>query len=408
MVDPISAGGFNFGLQLPTGPINTDISGFLQWPSYTLPLIVPENPTLPAGGFVDPCNFPLSPTIPSMEAVLSGNFLRRQTPAEQVDDILGILRTGDGNWSGGSLVAQCDVSLYPTLPSVQSMMASVLSGDFLRRPTTAEIADDIVGVLRPAEGNWTGPAASLCGFGPTLVGVDPSGVGVCSDLVTPGAVPDPSPLMPLIVDPSNPYTGPIITLFGGSASPLMPLIVDPSQPYTGPIIDLMGGSASPLMPFITDPNQPYDGPVIKLVNFRGVSSLWDSGESEARTDWSSICPITFCENDMRFADNGQAGSGPMGRRRRQRVARQRRRERLRCMSIRRPRLHSSTLGSCRTAESSTCPGTPACSITRTEGMKSCTAIRRLPRGGRRACLRRDLTSLWTRLLIRWRPPRASL
>ena len=109
LVDPISAGGFNFGLQLPTGPINTDISGFLQWPSYTLPLIVPENPTLPAGGFVGLCNFPLSPTIPSMEAVLSGNFLRRQTPAEQVDDILGILRTGDGNWSGGSLVSQCDV-----------------------------------------------------------------------------------------------------------------------------------------------------------------------------------------------------------------------------------------------------------------------------------------------------------
>ena len=54
-------------------------------------------------------NFPLSPTIPSMDAVLSGSFLRRQTPAEQVDDILGILRTGDGNWSGGSLVAQCDV-----------------------------------------------------------------------------------------------------------------------------------------------------------------------------------------------------------------------------------------------------------------------------------------------------------
>ena len=110
------------------------------------------------------CNFPLSPTIPSMEAVLSGNFLRRQIPAEQVDDILGILRTGDGNWSGGSLVAQCNVSLYPTLPSVQSMMATVLSGDFLRRPTTAEIADDIVGVLRPSEGNWTGPAASLCGL----------------------------------------------------------------------------------------------------------------------------------------------------------------------------------------------------------------------------------------------------
>ena len=28
LVDPISAAGFNFGLQLPTGPINTDISGF--------------------------------------------------------------------------------------------------------------------------------------------------------------------------------------------------------------------------------------------------------------------------------------------------------------------------------------------------------------------------------------------
>ena len=45
------------------------------------------------------------------------------------------------------------------------MMASVLSGDFLRRPTAVEIGDDIVGVLRPGEGNWTGPAASLCGFG---------------------------------------------------------------------------------------------------------------------------------------------------------------------------------------------------------------------------------------------------
>ena len=181
------------------------------------------------------------------------------------------------------------------------MMATVLSGDSLRRPTTAEIADDIVGVLRPSEGNWTGPAASLCGFGPTLVGVDPSGVGVCSDLVSPWKASNPSPLMPLIVDPSKPYTGPIITLFGGIALPLMPLIVDPSQPYTGPIIDLMGGGASPPMPFITDPNQPYDGPVIKLVNFHGVSSLWDSGESEARTDWSSICPITFCENDMHFS-----------------------------------------------------------------------------------------------------------
>ena len=144
------------------------------------------------------------------------------------------------------------------------MMASVLSGDFLRRPTAVEIGDDIVGVLRPGEGNWTGPAASLCGFGPTLVGVDPSGVGACSDLVTPWKPSHPSPLMPLIVDPSNPYTGPIITLFGGSASPLMPLIVDPSQPYTGPIIDLMGGGASPLMPLIVDPNNPYTGPIINL------------------------------------------------------------------------------------------------------------------------------------------------
>ena len=66
------------------------------------------------------------------------------------------------------------------------------------------------------------------------------------------------------------------------------------------------------MPFITDPSNPYNGPVIKLVNFRGVSSLWDSGASEAGTDWSSICPITFCDNDMKFADNGQAAVGSNG------------------------------------------------------------------------------------------------
>ena len=65
-----------------------------------------------------------------------------------------------------------------------------------------------MGVLRPAEGNWTGPAASLCGFGPTLVGVDPSGVGVCSNLVTPWKPSHPSPLMPLIVSPEQPLHRP--------------------------------------------------------------------------------------------------------------------------------------------------------------------------------------------------------
>ena len=110
-------------------------------------------------------NFPLSPTIPSMDAVLSGSFLRRQTPAEQVDDILGILRTGDGNWSGGSLVRSATSALSD--PAERAVDDGL--GAFRRLFAAAdrgEIGDNIVGVLRPGEGNWTGPAASLWGIGP--------------------------------------------------------------------------------------------------------------------------------------------------------------------------------------------------------------------------------------------------
>ena len=64
----------------------------------------------------------------------------------------------------------------------------------------------------------------------------------------------------------------------------MPLIVDPSKPYTGPIIDLMGGGAPPLMPFINDPSKPYEGPVIKLMADGASAASPVTGKSHVMAD----------------------------------------------------------------------------------------------------------------------------
>ena len=147
---PYVVGGNN-----PAAAAGVGGGGVWQQPSYTQPLAIPDNPAPLAGGGIWLCGLSALPALPSTADVLSGEFVRQPTPAEELDDILGILRVNSDRTEPRALGPFfCGCSGYAPGPEPAiGGERPVLSGEFLRQQTPQEELDDILGILRPRRGH---------------------------------------------------------------------------------------------------------------------------------------------------------------------------------------------------------------------------------------------------------------